>query len=82
MTKRLVPWMSVVLGGRLFSIRWHARLWGHNELAEEVQQLEWRVVDVLAKGGKVQECECALANLCRRLDEQTLKLCKILVEVA
>lgn len=34
MTRRLVPWMSVVLGGRLFSIRWHARLWGHNELDE------------------------------------------------
>lgn len=82
MTKRLIPWMSVKLGGHLFTIRWHATLWGHNELAREVYQLEWLMVDLLAKGGKVQECECALANLCRRLDDETLKLCKILVEVA
>lgn len=81
MTRRLVPWMSVALGALLFSIRFHAAIWNHKKLAEEVHRLEWLIVDVLAKAGKIQECECALEKLCHRLDDETLKLCKILVEV-
>jgi hypothetical protein len=74
--------MSTKLGGRLYALRFNATAWGHKELSDEFRQLEWRLMDTLAKGGKVQECECALENLCHRLDDQILRLCKMLVEVA